>query len=36
MVIIDEEDNKTWREIYEATHETYFKKVTLFTDELLK
>ena len=33
--IIDKVANKTRRPIYEVTHETYFKEVTLFIDKFL-
>ena len=33
--IIDKENNTTWSTIYEVTHETYFKEVTLFIDKFL-
>ena len=34
--VIDKYDNKTWRTIYKAIHETYFVEVKLCTDDFLE
>ena len=36
LEIIDKEDNKTRRKIYEAIYEVHFIGVTLLTDDLIE
>ena len=36
MDIIDEYDNNTWRNIYEAIVKIYFEKSKMFTGDLLE
>ena len=36
MNIVDEDDNETWKTIYEAIYEAYFEKSIMCTDAFLE